>query len=267
MSPANTNQNVQSVSDQPLRRASWRRDLVIRFCWLVNLLSLIAFAAWIARDGQFMQPQTTRAATRQAGGYHYEIFSTTLMTPEKRQLFVRLAIGAAVSGLGILIGLVLGPPRHRRLRTWLSVTALAAAWLALAAAWPKLNLAGQQIRLSRHLPGFEEVANELRDSWPREDGASQALGPFSAYPIGVPNILTPLTRAAIEGFPITSVTRSSEGALGFQLAGNELGAWLEWHPKGSVPKSFLGGLEVSYDLTDVRSLGGNWYLTRHAEKP
>jgi hypothetical protein len=252
--------------EQRLARTHWRRDLLIRLCWLVNLLVLLAMAAWIAQDGRFMQPQTTRTATSEAGEYHFEIFQTMFMPPDKRQHFVRLTIAAAVSGLGILVGLFLGPPRHRRLLTWLAVTALVAAWLALAVAWPKLNLAGQQIRMSRHLSGFEEVVNELRDSWPTEDGASQALGPFSAYPIGAPTLLMPLTaRAAIEGLPIQSITRSSEGALGFQLGGGEQGAWLEWHPKGSIPKSFLSGLQVSYKLTDVRGLGGGWRLTRYAE--
>ena len=60
-----------------------------------------------------------------------------------------------------------------------------------------------------------------------------------------------------------AIERSPEGALRFDLAGNDDDAWLEWHPPGSAPASFTGGLDTGYSLQRATQLGGGWFLVTY----
>jgi hypothetical protein len=59
------------------------------------------------------------------------------------------------------------------------------------------------------------------------------------------------------------VERSEDGSLGFELRGDHSGAWLEWHPAGSTPRAFVGGLESKYNFRRAAPLGRGWYLVRY----
>jgi hypothetical protein len=86
-----------------------------------------------------------------------------------------------------------------------------------------------------------------------------------AYPIGSPTMLMMLTSPDVPDSKstFTSVERDRKGALRFELVGDDPGTWLEWHPPGSAPSSFTGGLENSYALERNTALGKNWYLARY----
>ena len=131
--------------------------------------------------------------------------------------------------------------------------------------WQRLYWFGQTVRLRGDTDAYETVATELRENWPRSDGKTSVLGDFRAYPLSHPRMLLLGGAFLAEGarVPFVAVLRSEQGALRFQLAGPETGAWLEWHPPGSVPASFRSGLDTPYELLRMSELQPGWYLTHY----
>ncbi len=82
-----------------------------------------------------------------------------------------------------------------------------------------------------------------------------------AYPQGRPRMLLMLTSDSSPA--VSAVELADDGALGFELSGDESGTWLEWHPVGSTPQAFTGGLESEYDFGRAAPLGRGWYLVRY----
>jgi hypothetical protein len=255
--------------NSPHALAASRADLlvgrVIAVAWIVNVGLLIAACAWIFFDPGFMRPHMVHAPLQQ----HLSLVvpQTALMTQGRMEIF-RWLTGAALATLAaIALGLLIGAPWNRRLRSWLAFTAIAAAWLALKTSWPELAWAGAQWRVGSTVAAFEAVAEPLRANWPAADGATDALGPFSAYPAGKPRMLMLLQQIpADRPARFTAIERSDRGGLRFELAGPEAGAWLEWHPPGEQPSVFVGGLETRYDLERSSPLGDGWFLTQYGER-
>jgi hypothetical protein len=224
-----------------------RRWFPAGFFWVINLALLFAIAGWIFVDGRALG--------------------------KLQELPGRVSVGAAIvvglilaSLIGILAGLFQGPAWRRSLKAWLAFTALVSAWCALCVSCPSLCWFGQTVRLRGEVPAYAALAQELRDHWPGEDGDSPTLGPFLAYPLGNPQTLLLIGVANVPGgAPVAAVERSVNGALRFQLAGAEAGAWLEWHPEGSAPESFIGGLQTPYELLRQAELQPGWYLVRYRE--
>ncbi len=88
-----------------------------------------------------------------------------------------------------------------------------------------------------------------------------------AYPVGHPSMLMLLTTPVVSqsGIAVAAVERSPDGGFCFQLTGTESGGWLEWHPPGGRPDSFVGGLVTTYNLRRSSSLGNGWFLVQYAE--
>jgi hypothetical protein len=229
--------------------------------WLLNFLLLAAAAAWLIVD-----PYAPRVVVRLASiSAPWKDVGEFLDFPHERArvVFVAAAI-AIVSLLGVIIALFLGPPRHRRLRSWLALTTLVALWLALFASWREFAWAGARWRLGQQLNHFEPVAAALRDNWPQRDGDIPGLGYFTAYPSAEATTLLVISDDTPPGrAPIAAVEHSPAGALRFQLAGDETGAWLEWRPPDSEPASFKGGLDTKYILDRTSPLGDGWFLSHY----
>ena len=62
---------------------------------------------------------------------------------------------------------------------------------------------------------------------------------------------------------ISAIERSDAGGLRFELADGDAGAWLEWHPAGEAPASFVGGLQGAYELVRASDLADGWFLARY----
>ena len=177
------------------------------------------------------------------------------------RLLAGLTIAALATAAGIFIALFAGSHAHRRLRSWFAFTLLVAAWLAVVVGWRELAWQGQRLRLRMDLDTFDTLAHSLRQDWPQTDGERSGLGSFMAYPQGTPQMLLVLKPQSDP--PVSAVERADDGTLGFELRDDESGAWLEWHPKGSMPQTFVGGLEAEYDLGRAAPLGRGWYLVRY----
>ncbi len=86
-----------------------------------------------------------------------------------------------------------------------------------------------------------------------------------AYPIANPSMLILLTLPELKTIDaaISVVERGSAGQLRFQLAGVEQGDWIEWHPAGSQPASFVGGICDIFEMSRSDELGNVWYMVKY----
>jgi hypothetical protein len=240
------------------------RGVVVSLCWLLNIAILLGIALWILTDvpaGALLQGQWSRTLPA------WELPPHPASDAINRRItwLAELRVAAAASGMVILAGLAFGAPRHRQLRSWLGVLTLAAGWLALLTSVPEVAWAGQRWRVARDVPKLEPLAAVLRADWPREDGVSDWLGPYSLYASGTSSVLTPLTsRSEERGVAIRSIERSPEGALRFAVLDQGALVWLEWHPEGSRPASFLGGLSTDWELDQSSSLGDGWFAAGYS---
>jgi hypothetical protein len=243
-----------------------RKRFFGRALWVVNLLTLFGLCAWIAWDGQFSDSASMFRAKliRQFGDGTIPGLPVPQLTARLLGLGLVgvLALGSAI---GIFVSLFLGSRAHRRVRSWLAFTVLVSAWLTLSVTWRELAWQSQIVRLKWNLTGFEAVAESLRTDWPAADGERMDIGPFMAYPHGSPRVLLLLSPPTIVQSTVTisAIEHSASGGLRFQLTGNESGAWLEWHPSGSVPESFVGGLMTDYHLERSAPLATDWFLVRY----
>jgi hypothetical protein len=170
-------------------------------------------------------------------------------------------LGAVGSLLGSFLGLFLGADENRRVRSWLGFTALLALWLTLLVGWREIAWQGQRLRARMSLSELDAIAVALHEDWPTSDGGLHGLGSYMAYPQGAPRMLMILSPESIP--PVSSVERSEDGALRFELRADPGDGWLEWHPDGSTPKGFVGGLDQQYGFDRSAPLGRGWYLVRY----
>lgn len=230
--------------------------------WYLNTALLIGLVLWIFNDPQF--PGAARWVAAKVHWLRGGVVASVgdVAQPGWRLIVLWTTIVAATTSL-MLLGATLffGAAAHRSLRSWLSYTLLVAAWLMVLVAWREFAWQGQRWRLRSTVNEFDAIAKSLRETWPAQDGQRAGLGSFMAYPQGTPRMLMMLVS---ETDPqIAAIERSADGSLGFEIRGEEPGTWLEWHPAGSAPKTFVGGLEAEYDLGRTAPLGRGWYLVRY----
>lgn len=234
--------------------------------WCANVVALIGATAWIFVDPRVAQHLAAEEHKLTAPFQGPNAGVVDPVDPTSPRAFAITIIACIVLASLVALGAALffGPPERRRVRSWLGLTTLVALWLGLAVGWRDLSWAGTRWRLDRQLAAFQPLADELAADWPTDDGALPGLGQFSAYPVGRPRMLMLIAAdPAATHAPIAAVERSDAGALRFQLAGQETGAWLEWHPAGSTPASFTGGLDDPHDLAKSAPLSEHWFATRY----
>lgn len=235
-----------------------------RVLWVVSAGILVATVAWIFIDGQFPAAATQLRSFVAVLWGDTSSFTSIGSLHRGRTAVLGVVVFAAVASLiGSFLGLFFGDTEHRRLRSWLAFTMLLAFWLTLLVAWREIAWQGQRTRLRLHLSEMERIAAQLREDWPKGDGSRPGVGSFMAYPQGNPRMLMVLGSDAT--VPISAVERFDDGSLGFELRGDPAGGWLEWHPDGSAPRGFVGGLDQQYDFDRAASLGGGWYLVRYQQ--
>jgi hypothetical protein len=253
-------EELRTILSDSRRNAKW---LVLgRGLWIANFILLAGLVVWILSDGRFSEAAVVVAAKLHVmrGG----IAAVVGSAPEsgsRLALLWALIAAALVTLVGAFITLLAGAVTHRRLRSWFAFTMLVAAWLTMFVAWREFAWQGQRLRLRSSLSDFEAIAGALREDWPTADGERAGLGTFMAYPQGRPRMLLMLTSDSSP--EVSAVEQADDGTLGFELRGDESGAWLEWHPAGSTPHAFTGGLEGEYDFSRAAPLGRGWYLVRY----
>jgi hypothetical protein len=256
---AATNEFAIALGAEPRRGL---RHHLGRGLWIANLLLLAGVVLWI-----FFDPQFPAAAPLVGASVHEMWGGDTAVARQNSRPGWRLPVlwavlvAVVVTTLLLIVALFAGSTTHRRLRSWFAFTMLIAAWLTVLVAWREFAWQGQKLRTREMIDAFDPLAKSLVDDWPIKDGERPGLGSFMAYPQGRPRMLMMLIS---ETNPqISAVERYDDGSLGFELRGEENGTWLEWHPAGSTPKSFVGGLEAEYEFGRTSPLGRGWYLVRY----
>ncbi|MGD9634259.1 MAG: hypothetical protein AB7G28_00950 [Pirellulales bacterium] len=222
-----------------------------RGLWIANIALLAGVVLWITFDPQFtVAAQLVPTALNEAPRADWRLPALWMVI-----------IGAVTTLLLLLVTLFVGSAAHRRLRSWLAFTMLVAAWLTVLVGWREFAWQGQRLRLRATVDQFDAIAKSLREDWPTADGERAGLGSFMAYPQGRPRMLMMLMSQTEP--QIAAIERADDGALGFEIRGEQAGTWLEWHPAGSTPKNFIGGLEGNYQFGRAAPLGRGWYLVRY----
>ena len=167
--------------------------------------------------------------------------------------------------VAMVLQFVFGTAIQRGLRAMMGLIMVVAIWLAIGTHWQDIVWQGKQYRLSQILTEFQVATEPLREQWPQQDGDLEGLGQFMAYPVGRPRTLLMLTMPQMKSFPGTfaSVEGQPGGPFRFELVDQEEGDWLEWHPAGSYPATFTGGLGDLYRLKKSHALHDGWYLARY----
>ena len=179
-----------------------------------------------------------------------------------------LVVGVAISSLFVLLTITLGrrsEKRSRSIRQWLAITSIVAVWFAFISNHAEVAWQGKRFRFASRMDELELIVAPLRDEWPKQDGNLSPLGPFMAYPFGRPKTLVLLQTPQIgsQSVFVSVIERCQMGAIKLQLSGTDGGDWVEWHPKFSQPKSFVGGLADTHQLCASTSLGRGWFLVRY----
>lgn len=233
---------TQTANCQPLPVAT----LV---AWSANLGSLLTLA-WLC----YAKPSfatSVAGASIESFLAHPPLFISTLV--------------AIISSTVIAAITLFGHASARSLRSWIAATTLCCVWLAAIVNWPTLAHFGKQHRLQKHVASFEPLAQSLQENWPNNDGTRSDIGAFMAYPAGQPSVLILLTLPSLTNTDasLVAIEKGRQQQLRFELAGSEHGDWLEWHPEGTVPASFVGGLRENYQLERFSKIRDNWYLAAY----
>jgi hypothetical protein len=177
-----------------------------------------------------------------------------------------LAVAGCVSLAGTFGSLFIGPPRFRRLRSWLGFTTVVALWLTLAATWPEIAWHAQGWRLGLITNKLERLIQEQPINRGTDAGETQ-FGYANTYLGTSGSTVMLLTRFDVPDSHISfaRIELTTDGAYRFQLSGSEQGAWLEWRPQGGTPQLFISPVFQQYAVERVKPLGSKWFLVRYGE--
>lgn len=234
----------------------------------INLALLAIAFTWLVIDAR-LEP-TVQLMLQTVSTYHPSEWPEQLQSSTDygwRTLAVTLLTCAVATNVMLLSArLFSGTVRQRNLRAYLIMASLLCLWLGFATGFSDIAWRAKRVRLTSQLDEYRALAQPLRQSWPRQDGEIPELGPFMAYPVHQPRALVLLTPPQLQqGSAIDIVERSDDGAIRFHLSGRESDAWIEWHPQGSRPTSFRGGLCEDFQLKHALELTSGWYLVHYAE--
>jgi hypothetical protein len=262
---------MQNDVQQPGTQSRRQRvaHCALSFAWVTNTALLFAAFAWTYYDGRLL---LFMDVVRHVYGLRPAYFDPMIRDGSDfagGKLILFAAFVAACTFLAMLVGLFVGERRFRTMRAWLLFVAVAGGWLGFIVAAPEVYWRGQQRRLRPMLGAVESMAQELQVHWPREDGDMPSIGPFLAYPQGKPTCLLPLKLATFPNTALrfSAVERTPDGAMRFELAGKELGAWLEWRADELEPTTFMGGLDTKYEKGRHIALEPRWFLVRYQSVP
>ncbi|APZ96494.1 hypothetical protein [Fuerstiella marisgermanici] len=240
-----------------------------RFIWGLNLSAMMVLAAWFAIDPGVDLFFARRHLFLQVRSVE-QLHSFT----EHSDFMWRLGLLLTIANCGMASFAVLTCGLYGRYSGYSGVRAQSGYWsllaLWIAVAFNQSNVAwhGKQARALSSIGTLEQLAADLRDHWPQEDGNRSALGSFMAYPVGRPSTLILLTPPQISdgGITVCVVEHAPTGALRFQLSGTEFGDWLEWHPPGQQPAYFVGGLLNTHRLIRHDKIADRWFLVRYDDR-
>ena len=231
----------------------------------VQFFSLVGIASWLLADPfaartVLAAPEFVSAGMQAAPQTDADLFRCLTL--------VMVLTVAAASLMWELQRLFRRTKRSPTIRNMMTLTAVVAMWLFLSVNYQRVAWQGKRLRSTRHLEAVARLADRLNNDWPGDAGDIVGVGPFTAYPFGTPTLLLLLSPYPLESTNtvITSIERGDNGSLRFELGGDDGGDWIEWHPDGSRPNNFAGGLDDQYFLTRYTRLDDQWFLVSYRSR-
>lgn len=257
----------ESSSNQPETRRKRVLRYVLTAAWIANVAVLLAAFWWVyfePRSLQTMQSFQKPLASVPTLLSFEKIKSIATSRPMVGIVAIA-AVTAMITVIAMALGTMMGGRRFRTLRMWLAFTAIFAGWLTFLVAWQDVYWHGQQRRMRPVLRHAETMARFLEMSWPEDDGELTGIGPFLAYPKGKPTTIMPLKWVTIPNtlLRFSTVERTDPNVIGFELTGDEAGAWLEWRGDDHAPEAFKSGLDTRYNVGRYTRLAPHWFLVRY----
>lgn len=237
------------------------------WAWSFQVLILAGLTCWAIFDKRF---EATLASTwGWMSGLVSGDASVEILSASDNSLRIAVLLGTFAAALGhllwLLSSLFIGRHAMRGLSSWLALMLVAMFWFALAIHVSNLAWFGKHLRMTQQVESLEWLAEPIRSNWPTQDGDSERLGPYMAYPVGRPTVLLMLTPPSLweNDIRISSIVRTEPGSVRFQLSGVEGDVWAEWHPDGETPNSFRTGLGEHLKLDRYSQMSEHWYLARY----
>lgn len=250
-------------------------SLAITAAWWTNITALVTLVIWLSIDG-FM----SRFEIDLIPGFTGQILSNGILTePEgltesysiPRRIFGTTVLSfGGLSALTVAIGLLLGPAQYRTLRTFLVALLLVTLWVLTLSNWKNIVELGKAIRVSQEVAPLESFAQSTLKQWETltDEKTSPDYSkwtPFNAYPVNKPTMLFFLGEQPIPyaDLKIRSIEYSRGQAIRFELAGEQIGNWLELRIDDEPPQDFSGGLDTPFEAMKWRRLRNKLYLVRY----
>ncbi|MEZ6088666.1 MAG: hypothetical protein R3C05_11695 [Pirellulaceae bacterium] len=234
--------------------------------WLIQIATILSLIVWAMLDLQFESlVRSMRSIIVDPGT---TVQSTTQLVGSMRPVFLLVIVSVGFLSLAMLTVNIFRSTKglqSRSIASLLAITTTIAVWCGLAINYPSLAWQGKRLRVAIQVQQLEHFVQPLRDEWPRVDGELPEIGPFMAYPFGRPITLILLEPPALSGtgLCVSAIERGADGSIRLQLSSIGHDDWAQWHPVGSRPKSFVGGLGNTYDLQSTTPLARGWYLVRY----
>lgn len=234
--------------------------------WCAHLAALACMLGWALVDLRF---ESMVVALQTSTNAPTSAFQASVEHVGKvRPIVLLTLLFVAAATLASLIGNQFRSSQGSQSRSICSLLAIAlivAIWCSVAVNVSALAWQGNRIRVGLQLDQLEAITQPLRKNWPARDGDIPEVGPFMAYPFGRPTVLVLLTSPTFAGdrLSIAAIERSDLGAIKLQLNGTDHDDWAEWHPPGSFPATFIGGLSDQHELDSFSQLGSGWSLVRY----
>lgn len=182
-----------------------------------------------------------------------------------------IALGILTSAMFLGIGFLFGKARTRSIRSIFGFTALAAFCMFLVLRCESVVETGRAFRMAWKAAPILEFADRINSDWDslcEPTSTSTLLPSRNSYPISKPTMCFFMTAFKIEGtaYDILSIERTEGKAIRFELAGDDIGFWIERRYDDGAPEQFVSGLNDPMEPDGFRSLGNRLFLVKYRSK-
>ncbi len=261
-------------------RPRWLRVPSFTVAWMLSVAVLLALIAWMFVDASLRHAiDTSLVVMRVRPNPDYDLKSRVAwdqLGGRITLLVVIVVLGVAANAV-VAFRLLIGRAGGRSILAYLAATVLVGVWLSFFLRYGELEWRGFTFRLARRVPELKVLFEQLRDQWPRADGALPAVGSYrliSKLPNEPDALLLTDTRPP---FPIAEplgpfMQRRSSGVIEIDLrtivSNIRNGTWtgycvIELHPTQSEPADFRQAFEHATNqctLQGSERLGDSVYL-------
>jgi hypothetical protein len=183
-------------------------------------------------------------------------------------LLVVIVLAFLVNLLAVLVTFLFGSRKGRTVATLICVCTSVALWMWLLRQGDEIVYAGRVIRIQSSRQSIDEYLRTMDESWDHAvvlSNPTKSRGKWvytHAYPIDRPSMLMSASRIAIPNTSLAwiAMERSAGSAIRMELAGENVGYWIELRSDDLPPQPFVGGLDERFTPKRWSKIGPKLYL-------